>query len=115
MKVFGKPARAINCDCERVNEPTLLQAIFVQNDPLVRMRVADSGWIIQIEEAVAAGRSVDEKELVKQVWLRTVNRLPAEEELARSVKHLASVDSLVEGITDLMWAMLNTKEFLLNH
>ena len=115
MKVFGKPARAINCDCERVNEPTLLQAIFVQNDPLVRMRLADSGWIIQIEEAVAAGRVVDEKELVKQVWLRTVNRLPVDDEIARSVKHLASVDSLIEGITDLMWAMLNTKEFLLNH
>ena len=115
MKVFGKPARAINCDCERVNEPTLLQAIFVQNDPLVRMRLADSGWIIQIEEAVAAGRAVGEKELVKQVWLRTVNRLPDEDEIARAVKHLASVDSIVEGVTDLMWAMLNTKEFLLNH
>ena len=33
MKVFGKPDRSINCDCERVNEPTLLQAIFMQNDP----------------------------------------------------------------------------------
>ena len=79
------------------------------------MRLADSGWIIQIEEAVAAGRAVGEKELVKQVWLRTVNRLPDEDEIARAVKHLASVDSIVEGVTDLMWAMLNTKEFLLNH
>ena len=41
MKVFGKPDRAINCDCERVNEPTLLQSIFLQNDPLVRMRLAE--------------------------------------------------------------------------
>ena len=79
------------------------------------MRLADSGWIIQIEEAVSAGRAVDEKELIEQVWLRTVNRLPDEDEIARAIKHLASVDSIVEGITDLMWAMLNTKEFLLNH
>ncbi|MGV3484366.1 MAG: DUF1549 and DUF1553 domain-containing protein, partial [Planctomycetaceae bacterium] len=27
MQVFGKPDRAVNCDCERVNQPSLLQAI----------------------------------------------------------------------------------------
>ncbi len=115
MQVFGKPERAINCDCERVNEPTLLQAIFVQNDPLVRMRLADSHWIAEIEKAAEAGTSLDDQELIKQIWLRTVNRLPTDEEVARSVKHLNSVDSIAESINDLMWAMLNTKEFLLNH
>ena len=115
MKVFGKPDRSINCDCERVNEPTLLQAIFTQNDPLVRMRIADSGWIIEIEDADAAGRQLDNHELVEQVWLRTVSRRPTDEELARSVRHVESVDTVVEGVSDLMWAMLNTKEFLLNH
>ncbi len=115
MKVFGKPDRSLNCDCERVNEPTLLQAIFTHNDPLVRMRLADSGWIIQIEETEEEGTPLDKQELVRQVWLRTVGRLPTDEEVARSFRQLESVDSLAEGITDLMWAMLNTKEFLLNH
>jgi len=115
MKVFGKPDRSINCDCERVNEPTLLQAIFAQNDPLVRMRLADSGWITEIEEAAEVGKFLDEQELVKQVWLRTVNRPPTDEEVSRSFKHLNSVSSLEDGIADLMWAMMNSKEFLLNH
>lgn len=115
MKVFGKPDQSINCDCERVNEPTLLQAIFAQNDPLVRMRIADSGWIIDIEDAESAGKQLDKHELVKQVWLRTVSRMPTDDEIARSVKHFDSVDTVVEGLSDLMWAMLNAKEFLLNH
>ena len=115
MKVFGKPDRSINCDCERVNEPTLLQAIFTQNDPLVRMRIADSGWIIEIEGAEADGRQPDEQTLVSQVWLRTVGRYPEDEERSRALKHLASSNSIAEGIADLMWAMINTKEFLLNH
>jgi len=115
MKVFGKPDRAINCDCERVNEPTLLQAVFMQNDPLVRMRLADSGWIAEIEEAAAAGTSLGSRELANQVWLRTVNRPATDDELARAARHLSSVDTISEGINDLMWAMLNTKEFLLNH
>ena len=115
MKVFGKPDRSINCDCERVNEPTLLQAIFTQNDPLVRMRIADSGWIIEIEEAESAGMKLDEQAFINQVWLRTVGRYPDDEERRRATKHLASAKSTAGGIADLMWAMMNTKEFLLNH
>ena len=115
MKVFGKPDRAINCDCERVNEPTLLQAIFTQNDPLLRMRLADSGWIIEIEEAEASGDHLNTTVLIDQVWLRTVGRLPTDAERERAVKHLAEAKSVAEGISDLLWVMMNSKEFMLNH
>ena len=115
MRVFGKPDRSINCDCERVNEPTLLQAIFVQNDPLVRMRLAESGWIIEIEEAEEEGKPLDRRNLIEQVWLRSVNRLPTDQEIERAVQHLESVKLVSEGIRDLMWAMMNSKEYLLNH
>lgn len=115
MKVFGKPDRSMNCDCERVNEPTLLQAIFTQNDPLVRMRIADSQWVIDIEDHEADGRELDQNVLVDEVWLRTVSRPPSVEERKRAEQHLSSVGSLSEGVSDLLWALLNTKEFLLNH
>ncbi len=115
MRVFGKPERAINCDCERVNEPTLLQAIFVQNDPLVRMRLAESGWIIEIEEAEEEGQALNRGKLVEEVWLRTVSRVPTAGEIERAVEHLESVEMVSEGIRDLMWAMMNSKEYLLNH
>ncbi len=115
MRVFGKPDRSINCDCERVNEPTLLQAIFTQNDPLVRMRIADSGWINEIEDAEIDGKPLDRKSLIDQVWLRTVGRCPTSAEQQRANQQLASSETLAGGIADLMWAMLNTKEFLLNH
>ncbi|TWU38530.1 PSD1 and planctomycete cytochrome C domain-containing protein [Novipirellula artificiosorum] len=115
MKVFGKPDRSINCDCERVNEPTLLQAIFTQNDPLLRMRLADSGWIIEIEDAEKTGESLDTSILIEQVWLRTVGRLPTEADRARATKHLSESPTLTEGVVDLLWAMMNSKEFLLNH
>ena len=115
MKVFGKPDRSINCDCERVNEPTLLQAIFQQNDPLVRMRLADSGWIIEIEEAEEDKKPLDKRKLIDETWLRTVGRTANEQEQSRALKHLAESPSLAEGVSDLLWALLNTKEFLLNH
>ena len=111
MKVFGKPDRAINCDCERVNQPTLLQSIFLQNDPLVRMRLDNSGWITEVSES----GQTDFLRLINEAWLRSLNRLPRPEEIARAKKHLSETPSTEEGLTDLLWALMNTKEFILNH
>ena len=111
MKVFGKPDRAINCDCERVNEPTLLQSIFLQNDPLVRMRLASSDWIAEVEES----ETNDEADLIREAWLRSVNRPPTPTEGDRAKEHLAAAQSTEEGMADLLWALMNTKEFILNH
>lgn len=115
MNVFGKPERAINCDCERVNEPTLLQSVFMQNDPLVRMRLDESGWVDEIRQTQKEGKRLDVAKLIRTAWLRSVNRPPTDVEIQRAKKHLAKTSSLDEGLTDLLWALMNTKEFLLNH
>ena len=114
MHVFGKPERALNCDCERINQPTLLQSIFMHNDPLVEQRLDESGWINEIAEMEQSGRQIDRDELVRNAWLRTVGRPPTRKETERVEKHLAKVDSLSEGLRDLLWALVNTKEFILN-
>jgi hypothetical protein len=114
MQVFGKPDRAVNCDCERVNQPTLLQAVFLQNDPLVEQRLDQSEWIREIADSAAAGNKIDSSDLVRTAWLRALSRPPTREEMERAKKHLAGVDSLSEGVRDLLWALCNTKEFILN-
>lgn len=114
MQVFGKPDRAANCDCERVNQPSLLQSIFMHNDPLVEQRLDESGWIKEIADLEEAGDPIDRSELVRTAWLRTVNRPPTRGENERAEEHLANVDSLSEGMRDLLWALVNTKEFILN-
>jgi hypothetical protein len=113
MEVFGKPDRAINCDCERVNQPTLLQSVFMQNDPLIDQRLEESGWLQEIAEQEASGPMPDAEELVRSAWLRTVSRPPSPEESERAVAHLNQASSAADGMKDLLWALLNTKEFML--
>lgn len=117
MHVFGKPERIVNCDCERVNSPTLLQSVFLQNDPLVRMRIDDSGWLAEIatSETSAESEPLDHADLIRSAWLRTVSRLPNDDEFDRAKRYLAEADSTSEGVADLVWALVNTKEFILNH
>jgi hypothetical protein len=113
MHVFGKPDRVAACDCERSNEPTLLQAVFLNNDPLLQERLQESGWLKQI--ALAPQDKLDTRSLIHQAYLRTVSRAPTKEELARARRHVDEAASPAEGLRDLLWALLNSKEFILNH
>lgn len=71
--------------------------------------------MIELEDAEAAGETLDTGTLIEQVWLRTVGRLPTSADHERAVKHLAEAPAVAEGMRDLLWAMMNSKEFLLNH
>jgi hypothetical protein len=53
--------------------------------------------------------------LVRQAYLRTLSREPNPSELDRSVQFLAQAETPVKGLRDLMWALINTKEFIVNH
>lgn len=115
MQVFGKPDRAVNCDCERDNHPSLLQTIFLQNDPMIDDRIAESGWLTAIRQQAESGPPPSTESLIEEAWLRTLSRMPTDQESQRAIRHVESAESLAEGLGDLMWALINTKEYLLIH
>ena len=53
--------------------------------------------------------------IIEEAYLRTLSRKPSNSELDRSRKHLSSAEDLQEGLGDLVWALVNTKEFIINH
>ncbi len=57
----------------------------------------------------------DEKSLIEEAYLRTLSRLPSATELQKSQVAFASAESPVNGISDILWALINSKEFILNH
>ena len=115
MSVFGKPERAVNCDCERSNQPSLLQAVFMQNDPLIEQRLEESGWLQQMAAAEASSQLPHTEQLIEEAWLRTLSRFPTADERDRATEHLRNAATISEGLKDLMWALLNTREYILIH
>ena len=53
--------------------------------------------------------------LVRQAYLRTLSRNPNERELTSSLAYLRNSETVAEGLRDLVWALVNTKEFMVNH
>ncbi len=55
------------------------------------------------------------QDLVNQAYIRTLSRYPNETELARSEQYITEAGDTINGVRDLMWALINTKEFIVNH
>jgi len=190
LTIFGRPAREVNCDCERTTDPTLLQTIYTRNDPGMLSKLEGfnrTGWMDEVRSqlAPAQDRSVEairgriakidakaaemlkepkkpeagnaeaearyqeqmkqyanrvaevktmRADLAKQlaeadkpqrkfdldtaigeIFLRTVSRPATTEEIAQAKADVAAAKTPADGIRDLLWAMLNTREFMVNH
>ena len=68
-----------------------------------------------IADAEKPQRKMDLDAVISEVFLRTVSRSASAEECAQAKADIAAAKTPVDGIRDLLWAMLNTREFMVNH
>jgi hypothetical protein len=139
LTTFGKPARVANCDCERTADPTLLQTLFTRNDPELLGRLEQGkggGWIDELRRSYGLDKGESKKRkpgrtsadsdrvsvpefkadpLISEVFLRTLSRPPTGEEMTKAREDIAAASNPINGVRDLLWAMLNTREFMVNH
>ena len=68
-------------------------------------------------EAPAAGlaQAADVPGVVDEAYLRTVSRFPSEAEREIAAAFIRESDDPVAGLRDLVWTLINTKEFIVNH
>ncbi len=53
--------------------------------------------------------------VVEEVYLRTLSRKPTAFELEKSKNAIAVAENPFNGISDVLWVLINSKEFILNH
>jgi hypothetical protein len=111
LRIFGRPPRTTACDCERAMEPALPQTLFRMTDASVLVKFTDANGRVQ---KLAKTKMTDE-ELVEEAFLSTLSRFPTAEQKADGLKYLKESKNRTEGVTDLIWVLVNTREFILNH
>lgn len=191
LAIFGRSIRESNCDCDRSEEPSLLQTIFLRNDSqILDMLDSRDGWLAQVAQEngmrfqsrsptageVAAARKraqtrkqylerinsqkkalararkakntqqirriegqiaamqkkyrryaeqdepqtdktaqIDVDQAIEDAYLRTLSRTPDEHELEVARQFVADAGDRLDGLRGVVWALLNTKEFIVNH
>ena len=113
LKVFGQPAADTACECERSMEANLAQSLHLLNSSEVQGKIAGgSGRAAQY--AKDTERSHEEK--LRELYRWVYSREPDAEELSIATAHIAKhEDNPQLAYEDIVWALVNTKEFLFNH
>jgi hypothetical protein len=111
LDVFGRPARSITCECERTTQPNIAQALHLLNGDFLNKKItAPAGRVETLLKA-----KTETPALVEELYLVTLSRPPRPEELAKAQEWISSAGTPREGAQDLLWVLLNSREFLFNH
>ncbi|MBX6311372.1 MAG: DUF1553 domain-containing protein [Isosphaeraceae bacterium] len=112
LDVFGRPVRAIACECERSGDPNLSQALHLMNGELINRKLSQPDG--RLAQMLKDPKLTDET-LIQTLYRVTFSRPASEDEVATAKALIASAPDRAAGAQDLLWGLLNAKEFLFNH
>jgi hypothetical protein len=108
LSTFGKPKRASVCECERMPDENLSQALHTLNgDTLVTKIASPAGRLQKLLKA-----KTPHEKIVTELYLATLSRYPNNKEQAACRRLLKESPTPKEFYEDLLWALLNSKQFL---
>ena len=118
LTAFGRPQAVSACECERSGDASLAQSLhLINSDALYRQLAADTGRAARL----ATDTQHDGDQTIRQLYLTAFAREPKQEESERVTSYLSEAvekgdpAALRAGYEDVIWALVNTKEFLFNH
>ena len=126
LRVFGRPQMDTACECERTTSADLAQSLhLINSDKMQQKLAAPNGRAIRL--ARDKERTAPEK--ITEIYLAALSRKPTQNELTVAIKHLerklkqseadpkklSADQAKKEAYEDIIWVVVNTKEFMFNH
>ena len=111
LDVFGRPQRISACECERVTEANLAQTLHLLNSEEVQGKLnRASGRCDQL----ATDKRPDE-EKIEELFLWTIGHKPSEKQMNLALENIEKhAKKKKDAYENILWALLNSKEFLFN-
>jgi len=113
FRIFGRPPRTSACDCERAMEPALPQKLFLMTDQGVLDKFRDDRVDGRLQRLLKSKKS--DEEVLEELFLATLSRLPTIRDRQAFADYRKMVTDRRAAFTDTVWALINTREFILNH
>lgn len=108
LDTFGRPDLNQDPPCERTSDTSVVQALHLMNSPTLHKKITDEAGLAK----QLADGELSSSQVVEELYLRTYNRFPTEDELAVAVPLLGDdATQRKTAIEDLLWALMNTPEF----
>ena len=125
LSVFGRPEMDSACECERTLDANLAQSLHLINSTTIQSKLtASTGRAATL----AADAEKNDEAKIGELYFNAFARAPRPDELKTAIAHLekkrgqaatdeklSDAQAVREGFEDILWALVNTKEFLFNH
>ncbi len=109
LKTFGKPNRLLICECERSNQVSLVQSLALANGPEVQNKItSDKNALGRM-----LGEDVDPEKAIEEIYMSALARPPRASEWQTFRDLLSSANSPRAVLEDVLWAVINSKEFVM--
>lgn len=111
LEMFGRPPRDTAYESDRDSVLTMRQTLHLLNSEDVQRKIAGSPRLQAL-----ASQEKDHGKMVDEIYLSMLSRFPSPDERQKVAAYLAAQQSSPrQAVEDLVWAVLNTKEFVFNH
>ena len=108
LSLFGRSQREFLGNLAPKLEPTLTQALHLINAPYVQKKLRSRDGVL----TRLLKTHHENRELITELYLRTLSRFPTEKELATAEAYLAESPKRRERSEDLLWALISSRAFL---
>jgi hypothetical protein len=109
LQKFGKPPRLLTCECERSSDTTLGQVFQLVSGPLVNELLTEADN--RLSKLLASGKG--DREIVDELYWTALSRSPTFDEMQAAEKLLARTKQRRQALEDIVWGLVNAKEFVL--
>ena len=110
LDAFGRPNSSAAPPLERDPGGSVVQALHLMNSKVLQKKFAgENPWVSDLAKKSS-------EEAVGQVYLRLFSRSPSDDEKRIALNHLGPGETAPrDKIEDLIWSLVNSAEFVLNH
>lgn len=110
LTTFGRATRESVCACEVKMEPNLSQALHLLNGDTLQTKI-QGGKLVEnrLNEKVAP------PQIIEEIYIRCLTRKPLENEMKELLAVLEQEKDDKRVLEDVLWALLNSREFVFNH
>lgn len=113
LKTFGRNERAITCECERSDTPSMVQVLHLSNGSTLNDKLKSKDCSVT---GLLAARK-ETAELVDEIYLQCLARFPTKREKDSLIEvfNETKPKEKREAVEDLYWALMTSREFLFQH
>ncbi|MCA9065421.1 MAG: DUF1553 domain-containing protein, partial [Planctomycetaceae bacterium] len=113
LQTFGRHQRRITCECERSEEPSLVQVLHLSNGDTLNGKLASpenrlTTWL---------NSGLSDEQIIEELFLTGLSRFPTDRETEGIMEVLRDTpaDERRATLEDVVWGLISSREFIFNH